>query len=89
MSELSAKEHGRVGQWHLEQAVLQVLRRREGDWYRDREISDAVGLYWMSGPRAWNYDRRIPCQVIHGVLNKLCDEGRVEYRRTELYRLCQ
>lgn len=77
MRELSEQEHGRVGQWHLEQAVLMVLQRAD-DWYTARQVSTAAGLYWSE------YEN---FRLVHTLLNKLCHEGRVEYQRKDRYRI--
>ena len=74
---LNASEHGRVGQWHLEQAILTILRRA-GTWQSARQISDAAGLYWS---------QRETFRLVHTVLNKLCHESRVTYQRNDRYRI--
>ena len=77
MSELSEREHGRVGQWHLERAVLMVLRRAD-DWCTARQVSNAAGLYWSEQE---NF------RLAHTLLNKLWHEGWVEYRKKDRYRI--
>ena len=76
-TKLSAKEHGRVGQWHLEQAVLQVLQR-SADWCTAQQVSRDAGLYWSD---------RENFRLVHTVLNKLWHERRVEYQAKDRYRL--
>ena len=77
MRELSEQEHGLVGQWHLERAVLMVLRKADG-WCTARQVSTAAGLYWSEHE---NF------RLAHTLLNKLCHEGWVEYRRKDRYRI--
>lgn len=78
MNELSAREHGRVGQWHLEQAVLRVLPSvASGEWRSARQVSDALGLYWS---------QRENFRVVNTILNKLWHEERVEYQYKDRYR---
>jgi len=68
------KQLARMGEFHLEEAVLDVLleARHEGECIGAAEISKRAGVFRESGEAGGND------AIAWGVLNKLAKHGRVE-----------
>lgn len=69
------KQHARMGEFHLEEAVLDVLleARHEGDCLGAAAISRRAGIFRDRGDVNIMNDA-----IAHGILVKLADEGRVQ-----------
>lgn len=74
MSEMSPKQHARIGMFHLEEAVLDVLleAKHEGDCIGPAEISRKAGIFRDRGDVNIINDA-----IVTGILVKMADEGRV------------
>ena len=75
MAGIRPKQHARIGQFHLEEAVLDVLleAKHEGDCIGAAEISRRAGIFRDRGDVNIMNDA-----IATGVLVKLADEGRVQ-----------
>ena len=73
------REQARLGQFHLEAAMLEVLleARESGDgWVRAMAIARCADIYYRSpGPACRN-------AITAGILSKLYEEGRIEQSRS-------
>ncbi len=74
MAGIRPKQHARMGQFHLEEAILDVLleAKHEGDCLGPAEISRRAGIFRERGSVDIMNDA-----IATGVLVKLHDEGRV------------
>lgn len=68
------KQLSRIGEFHLQEAVLDVLFQAYPDdvALNPAEISRRAGIYRESGAAGMND------AIVHGVLNQLAEHGRVE-----------
>ena len=75
MAGFRPKQHARVGEFHLEEAVLDVLleAKHEGDCLGAATISRRAGIYRERGPHDIMNDA-----IVQGILNKLAEQDRVE-----------
>lgn len=75
MAGIRPKQHSRMGMFHLEEAILDVLleARHEGECIGPAEISRRAGIYRDRGSLDVMNDA-----VAWGIINKLHDEGRVQ-----------
>ena len=74
MAGIRPKQHARMGMFHLEEAILDILleAKHEGECIGAAQIGRKAGIYRESGAAQMND------AIATGVLNKLADEGRVE-----------
>ena len=75
MAGIRPKQHARIGMFHLEEAVLDILleAKHEGDCIGPAAISRRAGVFRSPGPTMNMNDA-----IVHGCLNKLESEGRVQ-----------
>ena len=75
MSGFRPKQHGRVGMFHLEEAVLDVLleAKHKDECLGAAEISKRAGIFRDRGTQNMMNDA-----ITTGLLVKLASEGRVE-----------
>lgn len=69
------KQHARIGMFHLEEAILDVLldARHEDECIGAAGISRRTGIHREAGPTMNMNDA-----IVHGCLNKMEGEGRVQ-----------
>lgn len=74
MSGVRPKQHARIGMFHLEEAVLDVLleAKHKGDCIGPAEISRKAGIFRDRGEVNIMNDA-----IVTGILVKMADEGRV------------
>ena len=72
---LRPKQMARLGEFHLEEAILDVLleARHEGQCLGAAEISKRAGIFRDPGPQVNMNDA-----IVHGLANKLSIAGKVE-----------
>ena len=72
---LRPKQMARLGEFHLEEAILDVLleARHEGQCLGAAEISKRAGIFRDPGPKINMNDA-----IVHGLANKLGIAGKVE-----------
>ena len=75
MNGIRPKQHARIGEFHLEEAVLDVLldARHEGSCIGAAEISKRAGIYRDRGTMNTMNDA-----IVTGLLVKLHEQGRVQ-----------
>jgi len=75
MTGLRPKQMARLGEFHLEEAILDVLfeARYEGQCLGAAEISRRAGIFRERGPQVNMNDA-----IVHGLANKLSNVGKVE-----------
>lgn len=73
MAGIRPKQHARMGMFHLEEAILDILleAKHEGECIGAAEIGRKAGIYREAGTAQMND------AITTGVLNKLADENRV------------
>ena len=75
MGGIRPKQLARIGEFHLEEAVLDALlgARHENECLGPAEISKRAGIHRGQGPR-----NTINDAIVKGMLNKLAEQGRVK-----------
>ena len=78
MTDLTRREHALAGMYHLEKAVLDVLReaKQNGECIGPAEISRRAGIYRDRGTENLPNDA-----ICTGLLAKLVSEGLVKRRK--------
>lgn len=66
------KQLSRIGEFHLQEAVLDVLCDSHPTPLRAADIGRRAGIHRDAGPAGMND------AIVHGVLNQLATQGRVE-----------
>ena len=80
MAGIRPKQHARMGMFHLEEAVLDILleARHEGDCIGAAEISRRSGIFSDRGVGIVSQTGIMNDAIVTGVLVMLCIEGRVQ-----------
>lgn len=80
MSGIRPKQHARMGMFHLEEAILDVLldAKHEGDCIGAAEIGKRTGIFRDRGEGIVGEKGILNDAIVHGVLIKLTTERRVE-----------
>ena len=75
MTGIRPKQHARMGEFHLEEAVLDVLleAKHESNCIGAAEISRRAGIYRERGTQDMMNDA-----IVTGLLNKLESQGKVQ-----------
>ena len=80
MTGIRPKQHARMGEFHIEEAVLDVLLegKYEGECYGAAEISKRAGVFRDGGSKAIDGVKSMNDAIVTGILIKLNLQQRVQ-----------